>query len=321
MTEKPIRGQTSPWLGLAAVLLLCLPACASLGDRLTEVFKTEAFVAQSAGRVAVLEFREGGLPLETDLARLVRTRVQEELARWPRLTLVANDSDLKTIFKAQDTQLRAEFDPKTIVQIGKLAGAEFALSGELSELAGGSYQLLLKMYALETGAVVLTRSLTLSRGELPDPAGSALSRFPTAEFLDQIDAALPQIAEAWKKAQPAKGVLPLFAAHLNPAQKKQSAAERFLQARVLGGLTPAVTLRADVLGPGYNYRDELLVAEDLATPVYAKSAYVLLLSTLEVKGRLLTYTLRLTDQRTARVLGTWTAVCEANRTLAEFNGR
>ena len=34
---------------------------------------------------------------------------------------------------------------------------------------------------------------------MPDPAGLALSRFPTAEFLEQVDTALPQIAAVWKK--------------------------------------------------------------------------------------------------------------------------
>jgi TolB-like protein len=104
--------------------------------------------------VAVLNFKNNsGRFVFDDLEKSIPEMLKTELSRAPSRLLVVERSKLETILQEQALAQTGIIDEKTAQAVGKLAGAQYLLTGEISQVADSKLRVDCHILKVETGQV------------------------------------------------------------------------------------------------------------------------------------------------------------------------
>lgn len=111
--------------------------------------------------------------------------------------MVVERKQIHKILETVELQLSGLYDPEKVVSVGRLIGAEYILLGSVSELAG-KYRIAARVVEMETGNIMLARSLelpgelveTVSKRYLPPryrlASGAAYMYVPEQEHFESV---------------------------------------------------------------------------------------------------------------------------------------
>jgi TolB-like protein/tetratricopeptide (TPR) repeat protein len=154
---------------LGAVVLACL---------LLPLLSARAESSEPKRIVAVLYFDNNtGDPSLDVLQKGFADMMVTDLSAVDQLQLVEREK-LQAIIDEQKLQRSKYFDPKTAVKLGKLVGAQYAVSGSFQAMEP-QLRIDIKMFDLQTGNVLVTGQVVGLKNKLFDLQQQLVSRFVT----------------------------------------------------------------------------------------------------------------------------------------------
>ena len=158
------------------VLVSRLRAAAALALLLLPLFCAHAESAGSKRIVAVLYFdnNTGDASLDV-LQKGFADMMVTDLSTVDALQLVEREK-LQAIIEEQKLQRSRYFDPKTAVRLGKLVGAQYAVSGSFQAMEP-QLRIDIKMFELQTGKVLVTGQVAGLKNKLFELQQQLVNRF------------------------------------------------------------------------------------------------------------------------------------------------